>query len=76
MRTAMMAMLVAGAVVGLSTAADAQRSRFLQNSGQVPQEAYNRCLQLALARGQNLSNGDRKSLDLFVDSCLRGKIPF
>ena len=51
MRTAMMALLVASAVAGLSTSADAQRSLRPQNQGTVSQEAYNRCFQLALTRG-------------------------
>jgi len=76
MRTAMMAMLVIGAVAGLSTTADAQRSLRPQNSPNITQEAYNRCLQLALARGQNLGNDDRYNLELFIASCLKGKIPF
>ena len=38
--------------------------------------AYNRCFQLALARGQNTSSSDRANLDLFMAACLRGKIPF
>jgi hypothetical protein len=76
MRTAIMAMLIAGAVAGLSTSADAQRSRQLQNQGVVSQEAYNRCFQLALARGQNTSVGDKRDLEVFIAACLAGKIPF
>ena len=76
MRTAMMALLVAGTVTGLSTSADAQRSRYPQNQGTVSQEAYNKCFQLALARGQNTSVGDRESLDLFMAACLQGRIRF
>jgi hypothetical protein len=75
MRTATMAVLTMGLVAGLSTAADAQRSLYPQ-SGVVSQEAYNRCLQLALARGQNMSVGDQRNLDLFVAACLEGRIPF
>jgi hypothetical protein len=76
MRTAMMAMLVASAVVGLSASADAQSGQRAQNQGTVSPQAYNRCFQLAMARGQNTSNGDRYSLEVFIDACLRGKIPF
>jgi hypothetical protein len=76
MRTAMMAMLIAGTVSGLSTSAEAQRSRYLQNQGTVSQEAYNRCFQLALARGQNMSVGDQRNLELFIAACLAGRIPF
>ena len=76
MRKVVMAMLVASAVAGLSTSADAQRSLRPQSQGTVTQEAYNRCLHLALVRGQNMSNGDSANLDLFMAACLRGKIPF
>ena len=76
MRTAMMAVLVASAVAGLSTSADAQRGRYPQSQPTITQDAYNRCLQLALSRGQNLGNDDRRSLELFIASCLQGKIPF
>jgi hypothetical protein len=79
MRTAMMAMVVIGAVAGLSTAASAQtlpRSHYPQNQGRVSQEAYNRCFQLALKRGQNMSPSDNANRELFIASCLAGKIPF
>jgi hypothetical protein len=72
----MLAMLVVGAVAGLSTTADAQRSRYPQNQPTITQEAYNRCLQLALARGENLGVGNMHQVELFVAACLRGKIPF
>jgi hypothetical protein len=71
-----MAMLIAGALAGLSTSADAQRSKYPQNQGTVTQEAYNRCFQLALARGQNTSIADKWDLERFVAACLAGKIPF
>jgi hypothetical protein len=76
MRTVMMAMLVASAVAGLSTSADAQRSRYPQNQGTVSQEAYNRCFRLALARGESTSVGEERRLELFIAACLAGKIPF
>jgi hypothetical protein len=79
MRTAMMAILAAGAVAGLSTIANAQsiqRSLQPQNQGRVSQEAYNRCLQLALKRGQNMSPSDNANRELFIAYCLQGKIPF
>jgi hypothetical protein len=76
MRTAMIAMVIAATVAGLSTSANAQRSKYPQNQGTVSQEAYNRCFQLALARGQNTSIGDKRNLEMFVASCLAGKIPF
>ena len=76
MRTVMTAMLVASAVAGLSTSADAQRSRYPQYQGTVSQDAYNRCFQLALKRGESTSVGEEKRLDLFIAACLAGKIPF
>jgi len=76
MRTPMTALLVGGVLAAMSITADAQRSRFPQNSGMVTQEAYNRCFHLALARGQNMSNGDRHSFELFMAACLAGRIPF
>jgi hypothetical protein len=76
MRTAMMALLVVSAMAGLSTSADAQRGQRAQNQPTITQDAYNRCFRLAMARGQNTSNSDRYSLELFLDACLRGKIPF
>ena len=35
---------------------------------------YNRCVDLALRRGQNLSKGDRHSFDLFVFACVAGRV--
>jgi hypothetical protein len=65
-------------LVSLPMAADAQYQQSLlrQNQGGMSQAEYNRCFQLALARGEILSAGteDRRSLDLFIDACLRGKI--
>jgi hypothetical protein len=37
-------------------------------------EGYSACYQLGLQRGQNASNGDRRSFDLFIYQCLSGKI--
>jgi hypothetical protein len=76
MRTAMIVVSIAATVAGLSTSANAQRSNYPQNQGMVTQEAYNRCFQLALARGQNTSIGDKRNLEMFVAACLAGKIPF
>jgi hypothetical protein len=75
MKTMVTAMLIAGALAILSTAASAQRSQRPQD-GPISQEAYNRCYQLALSRGQNTSVGDRYNLELFMSACLRGKIPY
>jgi hypothetical protein len=74
MKTIITAMVIAGAVASLSTAAVAQRSRYPQNSGQVSQEAYNYCYQLGLKRGQNTSVGDRWNFEQFIAACLAGKI--
>ena len=78
MRTATMAVLVASAVAGLVTSGHAeQRSLRPQIQATVTQqEAYNRCFQLALARGQLASIGDRAGLNQFIAACLSGKIPF
>jgi hypothetical protein len=73
MKTVITAMLIASAVASLSTAAVAQRGQRPQN-GPISQEAYNRCFQLGLARGQNTSVGDRENLEIFIAACLRGKI--
>ena len=35
---------------------------------------YNRCVDLALRRGQNLTKGDRYNFDLFVYSCVAGRV--
>ena len=78
MKIAVLILVTVATLVSLPTAADAQydQSRLRQNQGAVSQAAYNRCRDLALARGENLgpSNYDRRSLDLFIDACLRGKI--
>jgi len=77
MKTVILALAIAGTLVSLSTPTLAlQRSILRQYQGGIPQDAYNRCVQLAFARGQNLGNGDRRSFELFMDSCLRGRIPF
>ena len=35
---------------------------------------YNRCVELALRSGQNLTKGDRYSFDMFVYSCVAGRV--
>jgi|SwirhirootsSR3_FD_contig_21_61790581_length_361_multi_2_in_0_out_0_1 hypothetical protein len=37
-------------------------------------DRYNRCVDLALRRGQNLSKGDRHSFDAFVQACVAGRV--
>ena len=78
MKIAVLILATAATLVSLPMAADAQYQRPLlrQYQGGVSQAEYNRCLELALARGENLMPGsyDRRSLDLFIDACLRGKI--
>jgi hypothetical protein len=37
-------------------------------------QKYNYCVQLALRRGQDLTKGDRHSLDRFVYSCVAGRV--
>jgi len=41
---------------------------------QTTTETYNRCVDLALRRGQNLSKGDRHNFDLFVYACVAGRV--
>ena len=38
------------------------------------QANYNRCVDLALRSGQNLSRGDRHSFDKFVYDCVAGRV--
>jgi hypothetical protein len=35
---------------------------------------YNRCVDLALRSGQNLSKGDRHSFDIFMYNCVAGRV--
>ena len=76
MKVAVSILATVATLVSLPMAADAQyqQSRLRQNQGGVSQAEYNRCFQLALARGERLSVGEERRLDLFIDACLRGKI--
>jgi hypothetical protein len=76
MKIAVSILATVATLVSLPMAADAQydQSRLRQNQGGVSQAEYNRCFQLALARGESVSVGEQRRLDLFIDSCLRGKI--
>ncbi len=70
MRNAMIAMMAASIVAGLSTTSFAQRSLLRQYQGPVPQEAFNRCYHLALQQGINVSRGDEHIMDRFISACL------
>ena len=79
MKIAVSILAIVATLVSLPMAADAQydQSRLRQNQGGMSQAEYNRCFQLALARGEILSadgSDERRSLELFIDACLRGKI--
>jgi hypothetical protein len=76
MKIAVSILATVATLVSLPMAADAQyqQSPLRQNQGGMSQVEYNRCLQLALARGERLSVGEERRLDLFIDACLRGKI--
>jgi len=70
-------MLAVGAVMAASTA-QAQYAQCIKGRGCVPtsQASYNACYNLALARGESVAWGERKSLNWFIYQCLAGKIPF
>jgi hypothetical protein len=75
MKIAVSILATVATLVSLPMAADAQqRSLLRQYQGGVLQAEYNRCFQLALARGESVSVGEERRLDLFIDACLRGKI--
>jgi hypothetical protein len=67
----------ATAVSATSTPAQAQYQRCIKGRGCVPttQASYNRCFNLALARGESAAWGERRSLDWFIYQCLAGRIP-
>ena len=76
MKIAVSILATVATLVSLPMAADAQYQESLlrQNQGGMSQAEYNRCFQLALARGESVSVGEERRLDLFIDACLRGKI--
>ena len=75
MRNAVIVMLTVGIVASVSTPSLAQRTRLRQDQlPPVSAEAYNRCYQLALQRGINVSIGDYRQLEQFISDCLNGKI--
>ena len=77
MKIAVSILATVATLVSLPMAADAQYQQSLlrQNQGGMSQAEYNRCFQLALARGESILVGEEeRRLDLFIDACLRGKI--
>jgi len=74
-----MIIALAAAMASLTTSSPAQ-ARYLhcaKGRGCVPtsQQSYNRCFNLALARGESVAWGERRSLDWFILQCLAGRIP-
>jgi len=79
--TALIMIIVLGAATALSATsspAQAQYVRCIKGRGCVPatQASYNRCFNLALARGESAAWGERHRLDWFIYQCLAGRIPF
>jgi hypothetical protein len=74
---AMMILSVTAVTALLSLPAQAQYQHCIPGRGCVPatQASYNACFQLALARGLNVSRGDRRNLNSFIYQCLAGRIP-
>ena len=77
MRLAFIATALAVSTIALSTPSFAQYQHCIAGRGCVPatQESYNACFNLALARGLNVSVGDRYNLNYFIYQCLAGRIP-
>ena len=77
MRLAFIATALAVSTIALSTPSFAQYQHCIAGRGCVPatQESYNACFSLALARGLNVSVGDRYNLNYFIYQCLAGRIP-
>ena len=67
----------AAAISSASSPAEAQ-SQCIKGRGCVPatERSYNACFNLALARGESVAWGERRSLDWFIYQCLAGRIPF
>jgi hypothetical protein len=65
------------AVTGFSTPSAAQQQFCVHGRGCVPvtEARYNRCFNLALARGESVAWGERRRLDWFIYQCLAGRIP-
>ena len=69
--------LAVAAVTGFSTPSAAQQQFCVHGRGCVPvtEASYNRCFNLALARGESVAWGERRRLDWFIYQCLAGRIP-
>jgi hypothetical protein len=79
--TALTTIIALGAATALWIASSPAQAQYLHCSkgrGCVPttQASYNRCFNLALARGESAAWGERRSLNWFIYQCLAGKIPF
>ena len=72
MKIAVPILATVATLVSLPMAAE-QSSALRQYQGGMSQAEYNRCFQLALARGESVSVGEERRLNLFIDACLRGK---
>jgi hypothetical protein len=68
--------LAVAAVTDFSTPSEAQPF-CVRGRGCVPSTpaSYNRCYNLALARGESVAWGERRRLDYFIYQCLAGRIP-
>ena len=77
MRLAITAAALAVCATTLPTPSVAQYQHCIAGRGCVPatQASYNACFNLALARGLNVSVGDRYNLNYFIYQCLAGRIP-
>ena len=71
------AMVAVVAATSFPTASSAQQPFCVRGRGCVPMTpaSYNSCYNLALARGESVAWGERRSLDWFIFQCLAGRIP-
>jgi hypothetical protein len=79
-KTALITIFALGAATALWTTSSPAQAQYLHCSkgrGCLPttQQSYNRCFNLALARGESVAWGERRSLDWFILQCLAGRIP-
>lgn len=80
MRPVILATILAGAALAQSPTSSAAQQLFCEHHyglGCVPvtQATYQRCFDLALARGESAAWGERHRLDWFIYQCLAGTIP-
>jgi hypothetical protein len=80
-KTALIMIIALGVSTALWAASSPAQAQYLQcikGRGCVPstQASYNRCFNLALARGESAAWGERHRLDWFIYQCLAGRIPF